>query len=83
MKEYMEGLRWDTEKAGKVAEHGEPAHTETLYRTDNGRWFILYTFTKPGAAMNPINEDQALEWMKDHQLMTEMDDVFPGAIKDA
>jgi len=84
MKEYMDGLRWDTSKAEKVAEHkGEPAHIETLYHTPTGRWFLVYTFQQPGTAFNPLTDKQVLSWMKDHQLMEAIDQNFPGEIADA
>ena len=84
MKEYMDGLRWDTDKAKMVAEHkGEPAHIETIYLTASGRWFLVYTFHQPGVAFNPLTKEQALSWMKDHQLMEAIDQEFPGTVEDA
>lgn len=84
MKEFIDGMRYDTTRAVSVATHEEPSHTETLYLTKQGRWYIVYSWhTAPGAAINPIERDQAFSWMKDHQLMGALDEHFSDRIQDA
>lgn len=84
-KEYMDGMCWDTDKAEKVGEfYGQDhAHTETLYRTPNGRWFLVYNFHAPGFAMNPLDPEQVKGWMKDHQLMEKYSKFFKEGVSDA
>ena len=83
MKEYMEGVRYDTNKAEHIASHWGTNHQEMLYRTLKGHWVLVYEFKAPGTAMNPLTEAQAESWMRDHQLMDALDECFPGKVEDA
>ena len=83
MKEYMEGLRYDTDIASLTGTHKGLNHEEKLFRTHKSRWVLVYEFSSPGAAMNPLTEEQAESWMRDHQLMYALDEYFPGKVEDA
>lgn len=83
LSEFIDGMRYNTDNAELIAVHEEPNHTENLLKTPNGRWYLVYEFHAPGAAINPMEEDQVFSWMKDHQLMSGIDMHFAKRVPDA
>ncbi len=84
MKELMNGLRWDTDECKLVAEWwGGRGHTDSLYKTKSGKYLLVQVFTAPGKTSAPLSDDEAFGWLKDHQLIEAIDELFPGRLENA
>jgi hypothetical protein len=103
MKKIIEGKRYDTDTARKIARWNNGLGysdfhnvNETLYRTKTGRFFIY----GEGGAMTdyaksngnetsgsekiiPQENEEALEWLENHDFTQEIEAEFPDKIQDA
>lgn len=103
MKAIIDGLRYDTQRAERVATHesGHPPDDfhyieETLYRTENGRWFLhgrggamtRYSESvgngwKGGSELRPLTPDEAMAWLEQHNRVQELETWFAEHIREA
>jgi hypothetical protein len=69
---------------------------ETLYRTQKGAFFLYgeggglsrYAehcegWVQPGEKIIPISDDEARDWLMEHQLIAALAQLFPDSIEDA
>lgn len=104
MKRVIDRLIYDTQTATEVADWSNGYYpndfnyaTETLYRTRNGRWFLLgeggamSAYSRQcgngwsgGSALIPLSADAALAWCQDRHVATDVIAQYWGdALADA
>lgn len=103
MKAIIDGLRYDTERAERVAAQ-ESGHRsddchyieETLYRTENGRWFLhgkggartRYSESvgdgwQGGSEIRPLTSEEAMAWLEQHNRVRALEAHFDDTIQEA
>jgi hypothetical protein len=105
MKQIIDGKRYDTETATKLAHWWNGCSTtdfncvsEDLYKTKAGTFFLHGTggalsgwscsyeggrSRGGGSGLRPLTNDEARQWLEDHELTEAIETHFAGAIVDA
>jgi hypothetical protein len=103
MKQIIDGKRYDTETATKLAEWSNSVPVtdfhhmeETLYVTQNGRYFLagrggpMTRWSRPegggrgaGEGIKPVDRETAREWCETHDFVDVLEEHFSDAIEDA
>lgn len=103
MKAIIEGKRYNTETAEQIASDWNGLSRtdfnymdETLYRTENGAWFLhgaggaMTKYSEPAGDMRtggeqiiPLSDDQAYDWLEKTDNTKALEEYFSDRIKDA
>lgn len=99
----IDGKRYDTETADEVAVHHSPhlpgdfySFSETLYRTQRGRWFLVgegnaaspygtpvWDGRGPGERVMPFSDEEARDWLESREKYDALEAYFAKFIEDA
>ena len=105
MKDIIDGKRYDTDTAEEIATGSSSGahpgdfeyYRETLYKTDNGAWFLAgkggpktkYASPVPGGGLSggsgihPLTSGETMSWMEAHSRLRALEKHFPDEIEDA
>ena len=93
MKKIINGKRYDTETATKVADdsysnYGDFGYwSEEIYRTQKGNWFLRGEGgdeTRDGSVIIPFTKKEALAWLEAHTSDSEAyKEYFADVVEDA